>query len=72
MGRKSEERYPCKNQLTRNLTGEDTVTSATSQPEEGASDRCQSASPCSSFCSMCTERPLEDPAGNQYLNEYRR
>lgn len=55
--------------LTWNFTGEDTVTSATSQPVEGAPDRCQSASPCSPLHSTCTARMLEDPAGNQYLTK---
>lgn len=57
-----------KKQLTRNSAGEDTVTSATSQPEEGAPDRCQSASVSPPLHSTCTPRMLEDPAGNQYLN----
>lgn len=58
-------------QLTLNFAGEDTVTSATSQADEGAPDRCQSASRSCPLHSTWMAR-LSDSAGNQYLNMFRR
>lgn len=55
-------------QLTWNSPGDDTVTSATSQPEEGAPDRCQSAADSSPLRTTCTPRVLEVSPGSQYLN----
>lgn len=56
-----------KERLTWNCAGEDTVTSATCQPKEGAPDRLQSASPRSPLRITCTLRMLEGPSESQYL-----
>ncbi len=53
--------------LTRNTEGDDTVTSATSQLLEDASERDQRAGPSSPFRRTCTESESPEPADSQYL-----
>lgn len=60
-----------KQELTRNSVGDDTVTSATSQSEDGAPERCQRASASCPFRCTCTAR-LSDPAGILYLKKHGR
>lgn len=55
--------------LTRNTEGDDTVTSATSQPLEDASERDQRAGPSSPFRRTCTESESPEPADSQYLQK---
>lgn len=53
--------------LTKKFSGEETVTSATSQPAEGIPGVLHRASPNPKWSITCTVRVFEGPSGSQYL-----